>query len=119
MYLIQTLKSLWSLQYSFSGPVAMFLCHKIAASMLLNALFFKALIPEISVIISLHKTSPVNDPATLLMEKGTFGTSPSSAIALINTVFNSLTYCEVALCIIPKSPQSSNIRYGLPLLLSF
>ena len=74
MYLIQTLKSLWSLQYSFSGPVATFLCRKIAVSMLLNVLFFKALIPEISVIISLHNTSPVNDPATLFMEKGTLKT---------------------------------------------
>ena len=112
MYLIQTFKSLWSLRYSFLGPVALFLCCKITASMLLNALSFKALIPEIFVIISLHNVSPVNDPATLFMEKGTFETSPSSAIALINTVFNSLTQN-------PKSSQSSNILYGLPLLLSF
>ena len=87
--------------------------------MLLNGLSFKALIPDVSVIIFLYNASPVNDPATLFMEKGTFEISPSSVTAFINTVFNSLTQCVVTWCIIPKSSQSSNIQYGLPPLLSF
>ena len=87
--------------------------------MLLNGLSFKALIPDVSVIIFLYNASPVNDPATLFMEKGTFEISPSSVTAFINTVFNSLTQCVVTWCTIPKSSQSSNIQYGLPPLLSF
>ena len=97
----------------------MFPCGKIAVSMLLNGLSFKALIPEISIITFLYNASPVNDPATLFMEKGTFKISASSVIAFINIVFNSLTQCVVTSCIIPKSSQSSNIQYGLPPPLSF
>ena len=83
-----------------------------------NALFFEVLISEISVMSSLHKDSPVNEPDTLFIEKGTFNTSPSPEMAHINTVFNSLTRWEVASCIKPKSSHSSNTLYGLPWLWS-
>ena len=89
--LIQTFNSLWIPLYSISGPVAMFLCQEMATSVLTNALFFKVLISEISVMSSSHKASPVTEPDTLFIEKGTFNTSASSEMARINTVFNSLT----------------------------
>ena len=67
------------------------------------ALFFTGLMLEISFTSSSHRASPVKDPGTCFIEKGTLEIPPSLATAHKNTVFISFAKEVVASWSNPKS----------------
>ena len=68
-------------------------------------------IEPITLMSSVRRASPVNDPLTFFIEKGTLNTSPFSFATRRKTALSSFTQCVVASCG-PKSSHISNCRYG-------
>ena len=56
------------------------------------------LIEQISLMSSVQRASPVNDPLTFFIEKGTLNTLPFSFTTCRKTVLSFVTQCVVASC---------------------